>query len=322
VDYDAEKIHVCESGTGKSYYLYTKSLISSGYFSALLFSRDGRTLGCAGQVAKRKGRVILLEAASGKKRLDIPVPDWVMCMAFSPDSSLVATGSSNGLVCVWDATTGKLLRESPGHSASLETITFSPDGRVVASGSFDTTILLWDVTSGPTNNKPLVAVSRDQLERLWEALASTDGEAAYQAMWKLVAAGKQAVPFLRARLRPVAEIDRRRLDRMLAELESTQFGVREKTTKELEKLGDEAEPMMRTGLRESRSLELRRRLENLLQKLNRPITSPTQLQALRALEVLEHVGTAEAKQVLKSLSAGWAAARLTKQARESLRRLP
>ena len=49
--------------------------------------------------------------------------------------------------------------------------------------------------------------------------------------------------------------------------------------------------------------------------------SPEQARALRAVEVLEHVGTAEAKRVLETLAAGAAEARLTQEARASLRRL-
>jgi hypothetical protein len=58
-----------------------------------------------------------------------------------------------------------------------------------------------------------------------------------------------------------------------------------------------------------------------LQKLEGPITSPQRLQALRAVEVLEHIGSPEAIKVLEYLSQGAPGARLTQEAKASLDRL-
>ena len=67
--------------------------------------------------------------------------------------------------------------------------------------------------------------------------------------------------------------------------------------------------------------EVRRRLERLLQVLEGVVASGERLQAVRAVEVLEQIGTAEAKQLLQSLASGAPGARLTQEAKASLERL-
>ncbi len=78
---------------------------------------------------------------------------------------------------------------------------------------------------------------------------------------------------------------------------------------------------MRQALTDAASLELRRRIESLLGRLNYPLTAPKTIRELRAVEVLEHIGTAQARQVLRKLAEGAAGSRLTDAAKASLERL-
>jgi hypothetical protein len=68
-------------------------------------------------------------------------------------------------------------------------------------------------------------------------------------------------------------------------------------------------------------LEVRRRIEKVLAKLDGPVADPWRLRELRAVEVLEHVGTPDARHVLKTLAAGVPEARMTQEASASLERL-
>jgi hypothetical protein len=108
---------------------------------------------------------------------------------------------------------------------------------------------------------------------------------------------------------------------LVKSLESDQFAERAKATEELAALGDAALPLIRHTLAGQHSLEVRRRLEALLAKSEGPVSAPEPLRTLRAIEVLEHIATVEARQVLTKLADGAAAAMVTREAKASLERL-
>ena len=72
----------------------------------------------------------------------------VYSVAFSPNGQVIASGSDDETIRLWDANTGAHLRTLEGHTKSVTDVAFSPDGQVIASGSFDDTIRLWRVNRG------------------------------------------------------------------------------------------------------------------------------------------------------------------------------
>ncbi|UKZ75874.1 hypothetical protein TrVFT333_003570 [Trichoderma virens FT-333] len=72
----------------------------------------------------------------------------VLSLAFSADGRYLASGSSDRIIKIWDATTGKVQQTLKGHSDEVNSVAFSPDSRYLASGSRDSTIKIWDTTTG------------------------------------------------------------------------------------------------------------------------------------------------------------------------------
>jgi WD40 repeat protein len=72
----------------------------------------------------------------------------VRSVAFSPDGRLLASGSYDDTIKLWEVASGREVRTLSGHTSDVNSVAFSPDGRLLASGSDDRTIKLWDVASG------------------------------------------------------------------------------------------------------------------------------------------------------------------------------
>ncbi len=72
----------------------------------------------------------------------------VNSVAFSPDGRMLASGSSDRTIILWDAARGERLRTLKEHTGLVTSVAFSPDGRRLASGSYDRTVILWGVGTG------------------------------------------------------------------------------------------------------------------------------------------------------------------------------
>ena len=113
----------------------------------------------------------------------------VWCVAFSPDSQFLASGSAeerSGCIKVWDVATGREHRQLLGHERLVFGLAFHPNGRLLASASLDGSVCLWDVADGKSvgllhqfdravysvafhpNGRWLAAASLDNRIALWD----------------------------------------------------------------------------------------------------------------------------------------------------------
>src|SRR5262249_54966475 len=138
------------------------------------------------------------------------------------------------------------------------------------------------------------------------------------------ASPKEAVEFIKGRLPVVKEDEAKRITRLIAELDSDEFEVREKATAALQALGWKAEPELRRYLEAKPTVEAGRRVQQLLTALRKdgkPMATPGERQMVRLLEVLEHIGTPEAKQLLVDLAERGQGTGIRREAKSSLERL-
>ncbi len=137
-------------------------------------------------------------------------------------------------------------------------------------------------------------------------------------MARLYQSPSAAVDLLRGRLRPAHDPDAKRIEQLIVRLDDDEFEERERASRELEKLGARAEDALRQTVKAAPSAEVQRRIGDLLKKLGTDGPSADYLRQTRALEVLEGIGTADARRILEDVAKGPSNARLTREAKASL----
>lgn len=113
----------------------------------------------------------LWDLKTGRPRMSFSPHGAVASARFSPDNTLIVTGSWDNSARIWDAETGRSVRKLEGaHTAFVNTATFSPDGRYVLTASDDGTAKLWTVAEGQ-----VVRSFTGHTDRVRSASFSSDG---------------------------------------------------------------------------------------------------------------------------------------------------
>jgi WD40 repeat protein len=98
---------------------------------------------------------------------------------------MIASGSDDNTVRLWDISGNPIAQPLRGHEESVSSVAISPDGKMIASGSDDNTVRLWDISGNPIgqplrgheesvssvaispDGKMIVSGSYDYTVRLW-----------------------------------------------------------------------------------------------------------------------------------------------------------
>ena len=106
----------------------------------------------------------------------------VICLDFSPDGKILASGGMDSKIILWDVSTGEMIGEPlEGHQSMVNDLAFSPVGEILASvgcSSSDTQycergeMILWDLSGGQISSQTLTIHAHNT----WKLAFSPDGE--------------------------------------------------------------------------------------------------------------------------------------------------
>ena len=292
-----------------------------------VFSPDATLLAC---VTYQDG-IVLWDWTKGKQVRRIP--GRVHDLTFTPDGQTLVAACMDETIRLWDVATGKELHSLVGHGGWILSVGISPDGRTLVSGSTDTTLLLWPldrfvkakpILTAPLSEQELKArlakLPDGKIEKWWSALAEADARKAYRGMWGLVAEPEASMPILRKWVGPICETP---IGQLIADLDHAEYARREAATLKLERLGRLAAPSLQAALKGKLSAEPRRRIERMLAlgEVGLGEDPDEGLRLLRAVEVLERIGHAEARALLALIAKNSPAPEPGENARAALARL-
>jgi WD40 repeat protein len=124
--------------------------LTGGHFTRVVYSADGSKLATVmaneeyDQYGHPAGFVQIWSGENGKQIRQLDLDDAVS-LAFSPDGRILATGSFDGTLRLWEVDSGGLLVETRSQYGSIQRLVFTQDGTRLISGSSDGTISLWGI---------------------------------------------------------------------------------------------------------------------------------------------------------------------------------
>jgi len=113
----------------------------------------------------------------------------VAVLAFSPDDTVLVSGTHGGKIMLWDLLSGNKINALDAHTQPVETLIFSPDGKTLVSTGQDGAIFVWDweeALKGPSEYENVLAQYQRDLN------ATTHGGSERQVFAEISQMGKNA----------------------------------------------------------------------------------------------------------------------------------
>ncbi|MBE9145326.1 serine/threonine-protein kinase [Planktothrix mougeotii] len=138
-----------------------------------------------------QGSIIIAHMNTGEtiRELKVPEIDYrFLSLAFSSDTQILASGSGDNTITLWQPATGNLIRSLEGHSGSVYAVAITSDNKILVSGSEDQTIKLWEIETGEEictltghtgivysiaispDNQTIVSGSQDGTIKIWRSV--------------------------------------------------------------------------------------------------------------------------------------------------------
>jgi WD40 repeat protein len=283
--------------------------------------------------SRSRSQVALWDVLSGKTVANSSVSNasvTTTAITCSADGRLLAWAESDPArtIRLYDSLNNRELGKFTGHSGPVQFLRIQTQGDrpVLLSASQDSTTLVWDLRQVMNRiRQSTPQLSSQSADRVWADLGAEDATAMHRASWLLTAAGADAVPLLNERLKP-APIDPalgEKIEKLVAQMDDDQFSVREQASQQAAELGEAAEPLLQQALKTTQSAEARHRIRRILADIaGKPLVlSSEQQRAIRAVQILEQIGGADSREVLRRLTEGQPSARLTHEAKNAMSRL-
>lgn len=295
--------------------------------SYLVFSPSGRFIVSSSSDAfanmARPSKITIWSVRSVESLWSVSLKNSLnILLDYSPDGRVFISSGDDGFLRLWEVASGKEIQNwSYNAHDTISSVSFKPDGKAVAAAMPDGTVLIWDLKPFGWDH-PRRKLTSKSLRKLWTDLAGDDIGAAYKAVYTFASARDDATNFFREKLHPIPVETLEQIARLIADLDNDSFRVRESATKSLARLGIQAEDALRKVLADSPSAEARRRAQHLLNSLpGWLIKDPENLRTIRAIWVLQRIGTPPARTLLENLATGASAERQTQEAKAAVQYL-
>ncbi len=298
----------------------------SGVISSIAFAPDGRSLALLAD-----GKVQLVELATSKVRTQIvvgPPPDArqeqmnefpVGSVAFAPDGRTLAVGCQDGAVRRFDLRTGRELPPLTGHPAGVLALCYTADGKTLLSLGADQKLFFWPADANSDWRPKTIPTDEAALERLWDTLRTDDPLDLYGCSQLFGASPAPTVAFLRKRLAPPPAGDTARIEKLVAALQKPEYNERKKAAKELREL-KEFSSLAVPALRQAAERGNSNLVQQMLMEFESQAPPREHLRSVRALNILERIGSDDARKLLGELAKGPPEAAFTVAAKAALER--